>query len=410
MKLYLVGGAVRDKLLGKTPKDMDYVLVGGTEEHLLTMFPEAKKVGSGFPVYLTNIGQVALARREKKIGIGYEGFSVDFGPEVTLEEDLKRRDLTINAMAMDVETEEVIDPYGGRIDLDSELLRHVSSAFRDDPLRVYRLARFSATLDFSIDGETMDMARSISEAEIVSLSKKMDRVRGEFLTAMAGISPHQFIRALDNIGILHIHFPEIAALKGVPAGPDKYHSEGDALMHTLMVLKETCKLTTDINIRVAALFHDLGKAKTPPEKWPFHHDHEELGVEPIEGICQRLRLSKDILRCSTVASREHLNVHRFGGLRPTRKVDVIEAADKTVMKAEGLAIIAKADGLGRIPSKHSSGATLLEILAPVVRTAEIGPIPESLKGEHIGLHIRARKASAIRKMMREISPEDVGII
>ena len=397
MKLYLVGGAVRDRLLGREAKDKDFLAVGATEADIMQRWPSAQCVGKAFPVYLVpDVGEVALARRETKTGRGHQGFSVEFGPEVTLEQDLSRRDLTINAMAID-ENGDLHDPFNGAQDLTNRMLRHTSAAFSDDPLRIYRLARFAAQLGFDVAGETVELCKNMPRDEIAGESR--ERVRVEFLRAMASAQPHRFIELLRDTWNLDIHFGELADLAGVPAGPPQHHGEGDALTHTLMVLREAARLSQDVNVRVAALLHDLGKAKTAPELLPRHLGHEDAGTEPIMALCERLGLPKQLRSACCLASAEHLNVHRFAEMRNTRKVDIIIAADRGILKAEGLADVAEADGLGRIPAKNSNGPALLRSLAKVVRETAIGEIPESLVGPDIGLHIRARRAAAITRAL-----------
>jgi tRNA nucleotidyltransferase (CCA-adding enzyme) len=270
-QLYLVGGAVRDTLLQRPVKDRDYVLVGGTEADIIARWSSAKCVGKAFPVYLIDgVGEVALARRERKTGPRHQDFAVEFGPEVTLEEDLSRRDLTINAMAIG-DNGQVVDPFGGIADLAARRLRHVSDAFADDVLRLYRLARFAAELEFNIDDGTMSICRDLPKHELLALPR--DRVRTEFLRALAAQRPDRFISVLRVCDQLDVHFEEIAALANVPAGPPQHHGEGDALVHTCMVLREAAKLSSSVYVRFAALLHDLGKALTPPELLPRHHGH-----------------------------------------------------------------------------------------------------------------------------------------
>lgn len=412
MRLYLVGGAVRDMLLDRPIKDRDYVLVGGTEADVMARWPTAKRVGKAFPVYLVDdviggvVGEVALARRERKTGPRHQDFAVEFGPEVTIEEDLSRRDLRINAIALAVDGEYavlhgLVDPFGGGVDLDFHRLRHVSDAFIDDPLRVYRLARFAAELDFKVADETVALCRQMPKHELAGLPR--DRVRVEFLKAMSSRHPHRFIEVLRDVGHIDVHFEELAALSNVPAGPPHHHGEGDALTHTIMVLQEAARLSDSVYVRIAALLHDLGKALTPTELLPRHHGHEDAGEVPVEIFCERLGLGKEYRNAAVLACREHLNVHRFEELKNTRKVDVIVTADRTMLKAEGLAAVAEADGLGRIPSKTSGGPALLRELALVVRNCNIGAIPESLVGADIGLHIRAVRASAIQEYSRRKS-------
>ena len=403
-KLYLVGGAVRDMLLRRPTKDHDYLYVGATEDDVTTRWPTAQRVGQAFPVFLVSdpanniVGEVALARRERKTGPGHSGFAVDFGPEVTLAEDLKRRDLTINAMALDLGDNELIDYYGGLADLNTKTLCHTSDAFAEDPLRVYRLARFAAELDFIVADETIDLCRQMPKHEIAGLSR--ERVRVEMLRALASPQPQRFFEVLQATQQLDVHFDEVAALSSVPAGPSQHHGEGDAFVHMMMVLSEAAKLSSSPYVRFAALCHDLGKALTDRQLLPRHLGHEDAGQVPVDVLCARLGLGKDYVRAALLGCTEHLNVHRFAEMKNTRKVDVIMAADRTTLKAEGLADVAEADGLGRIPSKSSNGPALLRRLAPVVRDAEIGTIPESLVGADIGLHIRAVRAAAIAKHMK----------
>ena len=234
-KLYKVGGAVRDTLLGRTPKDIDYVLVGATYEQAQAMYGDP--VGATFPVFFdANGNEVALARKETKTGAGHTGFVCDFGPDVTIEQDLARRDFTINAIAMDSDGK-YTDPFGGINDLKAKVLRAVGPAFAEDPLRVYRLARFAATLEFSMVYETAEMAKSLVQ-EISSLSG--ERVAAEMLKTFfkSGIKPSVFFRTLLDLGVLHVHFPEVQALVDVPAGPKVHHQEGSAFEHTMLVLDE----------------------------------------------------------------------------------------------------------------------------------------------------------------------------
>ncbi len=403
-KLYLVGGAVRDMLLRRPTKDRDYLYVGATEADVMTRWPTAQRVGQAFPVFLVSdpasgiVGEVALARRERKTGSGHSGFAVEFGPEVTLAEDLKRRDLTINAMALDLGDNALIDYYGGLDDLNAKRLRHTSDAFVEDPLRIYRLARFAAELGFVVCDETIGLCKQMPKHEIAGLSR--ERVRVEMLRALASPQPQRFFEVLRSINHLDVHFDEVAALSSVPAGPPQHHGEGDAFVHTMMVLSEAAKLSSSPYVRFAALCHDLGKALTDRQLLPRHLGHEDAGQVPVEVLCARLGFGKDYVRAALLGCTEHLNVHRFAEMKNTRKVDVIMAADRTMLKAEGLADVAEADGLGRVPSKPSGGPALLRRLAPIVRNAEIGVIPESLVGADIGLHIRAVRATAIAKHMK----------
>lgn len=393
MKLYMVGGAVRDRLLGRPAKDADWLVVGATEADVTTRWPDATRVGRSFPVYLVEgLGEVALARRESKAGRGHRGFSVEFGPEVTLEEDLWRRDLTINAMALD-EGGTLHDPLGGAADLARRVLRHTGPAFADDPLRVYRLARFAAELEFEVAPETVAACRAVPRDELAG--EPRDRVRGELLRAMAGPAPQRFIRVLREAALLDVHLEEVDDLAGVPAGPERHHGEGDALTHTLMVLAEAARISADPAVRLAALTHDLGKARTPRELLPRHRGHEEAGVEAVMSLCERVGLPRQLRSACCLFAAEHINVHRFSELRDPRKVDLAVAADKSVLKAEGVADAAEADALGRVPPGGVTGPALLRLAARAVREAEVGPIPERLVGEERSLYVRARRAAAV---------------
>src|SRR5665213_169506 len=278
MQVYLVGGAVRDALLGLAVKERDWVVAGGTREDLLRL--KYREVGRDFPLFLhpDTPQEYALARLERKISPGYRGFSVEFGPEVTLEEDLARRDLTINAIAQ-ADDGTLIDPYGGRRDLDARLLRHVSPAFVEDPVRVLRVARFAARfepLGFRISPETLDLMRAMVErGEVDALVA--ERVWQETEKALRELKASEFFRVLRECGALQRIYPEIDALFGVPQPPE-WHPEIDTGVHTLMVLDQAAVLSPDLKVRFAALVHDLGKGTTPREQWPGHRGHEERSV------------------------------------------------------------------------------------------------------------------------------------
>lgn len=322
-KKYIVGGAVRDKLLGKKPNDIDYVVVGATPEDMLTLGYE--QVGADFPVFLhpeTN-DEYALARIERKNGVGYQGFDVVFDKNVTLEDDLGRRDLTINAMAED-ENGNIIDPFGGQKDLLDKKIRHVSSAFKDDPLRILRVARFCAKMpEFTIAPETRDMLREmVDNGEIDHL--KSERIWKEFEKAMTSEKPSRFIEAMQEVDALKIILPEIYKMIGVPQRKD-YHAEGDVYVHTLMVLDEATKLSKDlpekdkILVRLGALLHDVGKAETPShllydeygvEKGNhFGHDDKTLVTKIILKISNRMTMPKVYEEFCLDVAAYHQRVH-----------------------------------------------------------------------------------------------------
>lgn len=348
MKIYLVGGAVRDKLLGYPVKEQDWVVVGSTPDELIAQ--GYRQVGKDFPVFLhPKTGEeYALARTERKSGAGYYGFQCDFNASVRLEEDLQRRDLTINAMAMD-EDGRIIDPFEGQRDLRLKYLRHVSPAFIEDPVRVLRVARFAARyfhLGFRVAPETQAlMYKMVRQGELEHLVA--ERVWQEWQRSLGEDHPEQFIQVLRQCDALRVVIPELHVLFGVPNSV-KYHQEVDSGVHTLMVLEEAVKLSDDPRVRFAALVHDLGKAKTPMAEWPKHHGHEERGVAVIENLAKRLRIPADYRNLALMASRFHLNIHRLFELRSTTIVKLLEQTDafRRPQLFEQLLLVCEADAKG----------------------------------------------------------------
>lgn len=327
MQIFLVGGAVRDKLLKYPVKDCDWVVTGATVEQMLSL--GFQQVGKDFPVFLhpESKQEHALARKEKKSGVGYTGFVCDFSPEVTLEEDLLRRDLTINAMAEDADGT-IIDPYNGQQDLAEKRLRHVSPAFSEDPLRVLRVARFAARyahLDFSIADETLELMRNISNTgELQTLTP--ERVWEETRRAITELSPSVFFETLREVGALKELFPELDCLWGVP-NPEKWHPEIDTGIHTMMVLQQACLLSDETEVRYAALVHDLGKGCTPSEQWPHHRGHEKLGLKPIKALSDRLKVPNDYRNLALIVSEYHTHCHRAFELKPSTMIKMFDAID-----------------------------------------------------------------------------------
>ncbi|MBA2648401.1 MAG: multifunctional CCA addition/repair protein [Legionella sp.] len=327
MKVYLVGGAVRDTCLGLPVKERDWVVVGSTPQELIEK--NFKQVGRDFPVFLhpKTKEEYALARTERKSAPGYYGFECNFSSKVSLEEDLARRDLTINAMAMD-EHNNIIDPYGGQKDIENKLLRHVSPAFIEDPVRVLRLARFAARfhhLGFKLANETRClMLAMVKRGELSHLVP--ERVWQEWQGSLEEKNPEQFILTLRSCDALKVVLPEIHALFGVP-NPPKYHLEIDTGIHTVLVLQAASALSTDPIIRFAALVHDLGKATSPMSCWPKHHGHEERGVGLIETLAARLRIPSDYRTLAVLVSRFHLNIHRLFELRANTIVKMLYEID-----------------------------------------------------------------------------------
>lgn len=407
--IYKVGGAVRDILLGREPKDVDYLVVGHTIGEFLDKHPGAKAVGKSFPVFLYQGSEYAFARVERKVGAGHGGFHVVANPTITLLEDLSRRDLTINAMALGTDGR-WFDPFGGQQDLQDGVLRHVGPAFSEDPLRVYRLARFRAKLfyeqtrvAFNVAPETMSLAASIPDSELLALSA--ERVCQESRLAMQGGFPGYYWHTLKELGKLHLWHKELADLVGVPAGPPQHHGEPDSFVHTMMTLNFFNRWPADEKteiLRWAALLHDLGKGVTPREKWPSHPGHDETGVPLVEAFCDRLRLPNNIKKAAMLACREHMRVHVFLEMRKTKWVDVVQDAEKTAMGAAGLAQVCKADVMGRKAHEYDcSGAEALEAVIDAVKEEKGHPIPASLKGKFISLHVRAKKGAAAKRALRE---------
>lgn len=325
---YLVGGAVRDTLLGLQVAERDWVVVGSTPEKMLKA--GFKQVGASFPVFLhPETGEeYALARTEKKEGHGYHGFNVDFHEGVTLEEDLHRRDLTINAMARD-EDGALVDPYGGRKDLQDKVLRHVSDAFVEDPLRVLRVARFAARfapLGFRVHETTMELMREITgSGELQHLAA--ERSWREIETALKTEAPSVFIEVLRNCGALKVMLPEVEALFGVPQ-PEKYHPEIDTGVHLMMALDEAAKLRPgDATVMFAVLLHDLGKGITEPRYWPSHLGHEAAGVPLVDAVCERLRVSNVQQDLARKVCAHHLRCHRLLETRPVTVLRLLEKLD-----------------------------------------------------------------------------------
>ena len=324
MKIYLVGGAVRDKLLGIPVKDRDWVVIGATPEEMLEK--GFKAVGDDFPVFLhpETKEEYALARTERKSGKGYKGFVFYSSPKITLEDDLKRRDLTINAIAED-ENGNLIDLYGGEADLKNGILRHVSPAFVEDPLRVLRIARFAACFGFKIADDTIKLLHIISKSnELDTLTP--ERVWSEMEKALTGKYPTRFILALRSCNALKILFPEIDALFGIPQDK-KYHPENDVGRHTLMALNQSVRLSSDPIVRFSVLVHDLGKATTPKEQLPNHDGHETRGINIIDSFCERYKIPNKYHDLAACVSEFHIDCHQIQEMKPKEILERLEKLD-----------------------------------------------------------------------------------
>lgn len=347
LDVYLVGGAVRDKFLGLPVAERDYVVVGtGPEEMAARGF---RPVGQDFPVFLhpENAEEYALARTERKTAPGYRGFVFHAGPEVTLEEDLIRRDLTVNAMALDREGT-LIDPFGGRQDLDRRILRHVSPAFREDPVRLLRLARFATRFpDFEIAGETLTLCREmVASGEVDHLVP--ERVWQEMARALMHDRPARFVQVLRQTGALERILPEVDRLYGVPQTA-RYHPEIDTGIHTEMVLDQSARLGAPLESRFACLVHDLGKALTPDHRLPAHPGHEKAGLEPVEAVCARLKVPRACRDLALQVCQWHLHVHRALELKPATVVRLFTGLDlfRRPERLEPFLLACEADARGR---------------------------------------------------------------
>ncbi len=410
MQVYLVGGAVRDALLGMPVKERDWVVVGGTREELLRL--KYREVGRDFPVFLhpETHEEHALARRERKVAPGYRGFSVEFGPEVSLEEDLARRDLTINAMAQS-SNGELVDPYGGKRDLDARILRHVSEAFIEDPVRILRVARFAARfapLGFHVAADTFELMRSmVLKHEVDALVA--ERVWQESERALREPAASTFFKVLRECGALERIYPEIDALFGVPQPPE-WHPEIDTGVHTLMVLDQAALLCDDSKIRFAALVHDLGKGTTPPAEWPSHRGHEERSVKLIEALAARLRVPSDHRELALIVARYHGIAHRAFELKPKTILDFMERADafrRPERFAEAL-LACEADSRGRTGLENRPYPQRRYLLAAAAAAQSIKPTPEEIaqnSGAKIAEHLHRRRLHAIAEVRKEFEAD-----
>jgi tRNA nucleotidyltransferase (CCA-adding enzyme) len=400
MQVYLVGGAVRDALLGLPVRERDWVVVGSTRDELARQ--GYREVGRDFPVFLhpETHEEYALARLERKIAPGYRGFAVEFGPGVTLEEDLARRDLTINAIARSADGT-LIDPHGGRRDLAARTLRHVSDAFVEDPVRILRVARFAARfapLGFTVAPETQALMRSMVERREVD-ALVPERVWQETEKALREPAASTFFKVLRECGALAVIYPELDALFGVPQ-PAQWHPEIDTGVHTLMVLEQAVALSDDPRVRFAALVHDLGKGTTPRSHWPGHRGHEERSVALIEALAARLKLPGDYRELAVVVARDHGNVHRAFELRPKTLLELLERADafRRPERFSQALLACEADARGRTGLEANPYPQREFVLAARDAAAAIKPSAEDIAahaGAWMAAFIHERRVRAI---------------
>lgn len=372
-QFFIVGGCVRDRRLGLAPHDFDVVVVGHTIKTFLEEFPEAKLVGASFPVFLVNGEEFALARSERSTGRGHTDFEVTFDATVTLQEDLERRDLTINSGAECVDTGELTADPRFLDDLQNRILRHTGPAFCDDPLRVFRVARFAAQFpDFTVAPETLEVMSRMHDA-LEALPG--ERVFAELYRALNAKAPRRFFDVLKEAKVLDVFFPELAALIGIPAGPALHHPEVDTFEHTMQV---THKVKGSIQ-RFAALCHDFGKALTPPEELPTHHGHDERGVPLVEAFCKRLHVSSSHRSLAVLVTAQHMRVHTCLEMRAGKAVRLVREIIRKVGGFHDFLAVIEADGWDgkeeflrrafkvlrvRLPSKYrnSPPATIIGVI------------------------------------------------
>lgn len=406
LRLYLVGGAVRDRLLGLSSRDQDWVAVGHTVQELLDA--GFKPVGRDFPVFLhpDTSEEVALARTERKTARGYHGFIFHADSSVTLEQDLQRRDLTINAMALDDE-DRIIDPWGGQQDLQAKVLRHVSDAFAEDPVRILRLARFAARWpDFTVAPETMRLcANMVKSGEVQALVA--ERIWQELSKGLMEKDPARMLEVLRDCGALKLLLPEVDRLWGVPQRAE-YHPEVDTGIHLMMVLRVAAQMNAPLPVRYACLVHDLGKGTTPVSEWPRHIGHEQRSVQLARELAQRLRVPTECKALAEVVAREHGNIHRsvdFGAEALTRLLDRCDAWRRPE-RFELVLLACEADARGRLGFEDSCYLPAIRLRSALkaglaVNIAAIMDVvnQRDLKGSQIASHIHNIRVSTINQLV-----------
>lgn len=405
MKIYAVGGAVRDGLLGLPIKDRDYVVVGATPADMLAR--GFTPVGKDFPVFLHPVTheEYALARTERKTAPGYKGFVFHTDAEVTLEEDLIRRDLTINAIAQ-LEDGSLVDPFGGQRDLQAKVFRHVSAAFAEDPVRILRVARFAARFgDFVVAPETNALMRQMVEAgEVDALVP--ERVWQELARGLMEAQPSRMFEVLRACGALARIMPELDTLWGVPQ-PAVHHPEIDTGVHVMMVVDYAARRQYKLEVRVAALLHDLGKGVTPSEQWPRHHGHEALSVELVEQVCKRLKIPNECRDLAIMTARDHGNIGRALSLRPDTIVALYERSDafRKPERFSDLLSAVECDQRGRTGFEEApfAQASWLARGLQAARAVNAGAIAQRFPGEpqKIAGAVHQARVGAVRAALAE---------
>ncbi len=339
--IYLVGGAVRDEIMGLTPHDKDYCVTGIEINKFHELFPMAKIDGKDFPVFRIENMEIALARSEEKISAGYKGFKVHTSADVTIEQDLKRRDLTINAIAKEVLTGKIIDPFNGIGDIQNKVIRHVSNAFSEDPLRVYRAARFATKFEFEVNNSTITLMNKLKD-ELDTIS--VERVFVELRNALETAKPSIFFKTLKRAGVLDVHFKEINNLVG-KTQPQEYHPEGDAFEHSMIVLDRVSKKSKDVTVRFAALVHDLGKGLTDESMLPHHFGHEEKGIYLVRKMAKRLKLPNSWRKKGIEACNYHMKASIIKSMRPYKQAMFLNTIYRSNLGLRNLQIIVDADDM-----------------------------------------------------------------
>ena len=339
--LYIVGGAVRDELLGIECADKDYCITGLNSKTFKKLFPSAQEAGTDFKVFLLDGEEYALARQEKKTDVGYKGFKVYSTEYITIEEDLKRRDITINAIAKNILTGKYIDPYGGILDLKNKVIRHVSEAFAEDPLRVYRVARFAAKFGFLVHPNTINLMFSLKK-ELGSL--RVERVFLELRKALSTKHPSEFFKCLKSSNLLSVHFKEVENLISVPQ-PKQYHPEGDVFNHTMIVIDKVANSTKDPSVIFAALVHDFGKAETKKELLPKHYGHDLAGIDRVKTICKRLKLPTAWTKKGIETAKYHMRAGTIYNMRPYKIAKFFNVLNRSSIGISDLEIITLADDM-----------------------------------------------------------------
>ncbi|MCF9000290.1 multifunctional CCA addition/repair protein [Acinetobacter nectaris] len=410
MRVYLVGGAVRDQLLGHPYQEKDYVVVGATPEQLIQQGYQA--VGKDFPVFLhpKTKEEYALARTERKKGHGYHGFEFITDPNITLEQDLLRRDLTINAIAQDEKTGQIYDPYHGHKDIENKILRHVSDAFVEDPLRVLRIARFAAryaSYGFTVAPETLALMQTLADSgELESLTP--ERVWKETSRALLEKNADVYFEVLHECGALKVLFPEIEALFGIPQRPE-YHPEIDCGIHTLMSLQQACKNEYSLDVRFAVLVHDLGKALTPKDVLPRHIMHEARGVKPVTEVCERLKVPTNTKKLAISVCKEHLMCHQALTLKPgtlwrlLQRLDVLRRPEKV----EEFIQACECDARGRLglENRPYPQADYMRQAIQCVRSIKAYDLPKEVKGPDIGEMLISYRIKALEVLKAKFLAE-----